>query len=72
MKLAPIITLRQALDDPRYFGEQLSAQSWNSWKALLLAIAGEELTPGELTVFQGLTGLARQPAEPPNEFFGCI
>jgi hypothetical protein len=70
MKLAPIVTLRKALTDPRYFGEQLDAPSWDSWKVLLLAIAGEPLEPSELVTFQGLTGLAAQPSDAPNEFFG--
>jgi hypothetical protein len=35
-----IVTLRQALSDPQYFGGQLDGDSWALWRALLLAIMG--------------------------------
>jgi hypothetical protein len=44
MKVKPIVSLRAALNDSRYFGSQLLGDSWANWKVLLLAIAGEELT----------------------------
>jgi hypothetical protein len=65
-----IITLRQALDDKQYFGGQLEGESWAPWRALLLAIMGEELTPDELTIFTTLTGRPTAPAEPVREFAG--
>ena len=72
MTVAPIVTLRKALVDTRYFGQQLVADSWANWKVLLLAIAGEPLEPAELATFEQLTGRARQPQDRPNEFFGVI
>jgi hypothetical protein len=54
-----IVTLRQALSDDQYFGAQLAGPSWAPWRALLLAIMGEPLTPDELTLFTSLT--ERQP-----------
>jgi hypothetical protein len=67
-----IVTLRQALDDRQYFGGQLVGESWAPWRSLLLAIMGEELSPGELTLFQALTGRQRAPLEPVREFAGIV
>ena len=66
MKVKPIVRLRTALTDSRYFGGQLL----DARKILLLAIAGEELDADELSVFEQLTGRSRQPLQRPNEFFG--
>jgi len=51
-----IVTLRQALADPAYFGGQLSGDSWMRWRVLLLAILGEPLDAAELLAFSELTG----------------
>jgi hypothetical protein len=67
-----LVTLRQALTDPSYYGLQLSDQSWLRWRVLLLAIMGEPLEPEELPLFQGLTGRPSAPAEPVREFAGII
>jgi hypothetical protein len=67
-----IISLRQALDDPQYFGGQLAGPSWLPWRALLLAIMGESLTPDELTLFESLTGRLLAPLEPVREFAGVV
>jgi hypothetical protein len=67
-----IITLRQALSDPQYFGGQLDGDSWAPWRALLLAIMGEELTPDELTIFTAVTNRQSAPAEPVREFIGVV
>jgi hypothetical protein len=67
-----IITLRQALDDPQYFGGQLCGDTWRAWRVLMFAILGEPLTADELDVFKTLTGRPAAPAEPVREFAGVI
>ena len=67
-----IVTLRQALTDTAYFGEQLSGDSWARWRVLLLAILGELLEPAELAIFTELTGRPTAPTEPVREFAGIV
>jgi hypothetical protein len=68
----PILTMREALSRPEYFGAQLGAASWAKWRALLLAICGETLEPGELVDFKELTNRQTAPTEPVREFHGVI
>jgi hypothetical protein len=51
-----IATLRQALEDPDLLAHALPGESWASWRVLLIAIVGEELTPEERETFKNLTG----------------
>ena len=53
-KNEPLVPMRAALADPRYFGEVLAGDSWANWRVLLIAIAGEALNPDELAVFKAL------------------
>jgi hypothetical protein len=62
-----IVTLRQALDDPQYFGGQIAGPSWAPWRSLLLAIMGEPLTPDELATFTSLTGRLQAPYPSPGQ-----
>jgi hypothetical protein len=50
------VTLRQALPGAAYFGNQLAGESWANWRAVLLAMAGEELTPDKHSAICGLIG----------------
>ena len=56
MTLRKIVTMREALADPRYFGLLLVGDSWAAWRILLIAIVGEHLTDDERVVFKALTG----------------
>jgi hypothetical protein len=51
------------LSDPRLLGDILVGDSWNRWKALLLACAGEVLTDDEREHFRFLTGRAKEPGD---------
>ena len=51
-----IVTLRQALGDSDLLAHALPGDSWASWRLLLIAAAGEELTPEERETFKILTG----------------
>ena len=72
MKLRKLVTMREALSSDGYFGRLLAGDSWRSWRALLVAIVGEELTEDEREVFHALTGREREPLEPCEEFWGAI
>jgi hypothetical protein len=67
-----LITMREALASEGYFGRLLSGDSWAAWRALLVAIVGEELTADERTIFHALTGREREPLEPVEEFWAVI
>jgi hypothetical protein len=72
VKLRKLVTMREALSSDGYFGRLLAGDSWRSWRALLVAIVGEELTEDEREVFHALTGREREPLEPCEEFWGAI
>jgi len=61
MSLRKLVTMREALESPGYFGALLSGESWLPWRVLLIAIVGEELTDEERVVFESLTGREREP-----------
>jgi hypothetical protein len=54
--MKPLIAMRAALSHPDLFGQLLGGDSWASWRTLLIAICGEELTPEERQTFRDLTG----------------
>jgi hypothetical protein len=70
--LRKLVTMRDALDDPAYFGEVYAGESLATWRALLIAALGEELTQAERELFQAVTGREREPLEPVAEFWGVI
>jgi hypothetical protein len=72
VRLRKIITMREALESPAYFGALLSGDSWQAWRVLLIAIVGEELTEDERVVLKGLTGRDSEPLEPVEEFWAVI
>jgi Phage tail lysozyme len=72
VRLKKIISMRQALESPAYFGTLLAGDSWAAWRVLLIAIVGEALTDLERAIFQGLTGRERKPLEPVEEFWAAI
>jgi hypothetical protein len=70
--LHKLVTMRDALDDPAYFGAVYAGESLATWRALLIAALGEELTDAERALFHAVTGREREPLEPVAEFFGVI
>jgi hypothetical protein len=67
----PRITLRKALADAQLLGGALSGESWQSWRALLIAAMGEELTDPEREIFRKLTGREREPGQRVEELV-CV
>jgi hypothetical protein len=72
VKLRKLIEMREALESDGYFGRLLAGESWRAWRVLLTAIVGEELTEDERVIFADLTGRAREPLEPVEEFWAVI
>jgi hypothetical protein len=72
MRLRKLITMREALESPAYFGTLLAGNSWAAWRVLLIAIVGEALTDEEFIVFNDLTGRESEPLEPVEEFWAVI
>jgi hypothetical protein len=72
VSLRKLVTMREALQSDGYFGRLLAGDSWAAWRALLIAIVGEELTDEERVLFENLTGREREPLEPVEEFWGVI
>jgi hypothetical protein len=72
MKLRKLVSMREALASPLYFGTLLAGESWAAWRILLIAIVGEKLTKAERAVFKTLTGREREPGEPVEEFWAVI
>jgi hypothetical protein len=68
----PLVTMRRALEDPDLFGAILPGASWASWRVLLIALMGEELTEAERETFKTLTGREREPLERVDEFWAII
>ena len=55
------VTMREALQEPEFFGTVLEGSSWYGWRVLLIAAAGEELADDERLEFRRLTGREREP-----------
>ena len=70
--LRKLVTMRDALADPAYFGEVYAGASLATWRALLIAALGEELTEAERGLFFAVTGREREPLAPVAEFWGVI
>lgn len=72
MRLGKLVSMREALESRAYFGGLLGGDSWDAWRVLLIAIAGEELTPSERAIFRTLTNREREPVQPVEEFWAVI
>jgi hypothetical protein len=70
--MKPRSTLRRALSDSKLLGDVLQDDSWQSWRVLLLAAMGEELTSDERALFQQLTNRDQEPGQRVEEFVGVI
>src|SRR4029077_16712785 len=55
-RMIPRVALREALSDPNLLGAAIAGDSWRSWRALLIAAMGEELSEDEGEIFSHLTG----------------
>src|SRR5271165_5805287 len=69
MSVLPPISMRECLEDEQLFGGVLAGPTWQPWRVLLIALAGEALTDAERIVFTRLTGRAREPLQFIEEFW---
>lgn len=70
--MKPLVTMREALDDPELFGTILDGPSWHVWRILLIAMMGEPLTEDERDTFRVLTKRDYEPGQPVEEFWGIV
>ena len=70
--MKPRISLRQSLQDPNLLGTAIAGDSWRSWRTLLIAAMGEELTEDEREIFTQLTGREREPLQRIDQFAAVI
>ena len=70
--MTPLVSMREALSSPAYFGTYLAGPTWTNWRAILLAIMGEALNDEEMATFRQLTGRETSPIEPLREFWGIV
>jgi hypothetical protein len=70
--MIPRTTLRKALADPQLLGGALGSESWQPWRALLIAAIGEELSDEEREIFSKLTGREREPRQRVHEFVAVV
>ena len=70
--MKPLITLRRALDDPALLGGVLTGPTWDTWKVILLASMGEQLTEAELKLFTEVTGRERAPDKRVDELWAIV
>ena len=54
--MRPQVTLRRRSQDPHLLGNAMPGDSWRSWRVLLIASMGEELSEDERIIFKQLTG----------------
>lgn len=59
--MKPIVSIREALNDDRLLGTLLAGKSWDSWKAILIAAMGEELTDEEMALYEARTARSEAP-----------
>jgi hypothetical protein len=70
--MIPRVTLRKSLADPNLLGHALAGDSWKSWRTLLIASMGEELTEDEREIFTQLTGREREPSQRVDQFVAVV
>lgn len=66
------VTIREAMTDPALFGEQFGGDSFAAWRALLAGFYGLDLSPGELALWQELTGRESAPEAAHDELWLAV
>jgi hypothetical protein len=56
-----IVTMREALSDPKLLADALPGASWLAWRILLIAAMGEPLLEAERPIYKQLTGRDAEP-----------
>ena len=58
-----LFSMRDALNDPLLLAAALPGESWASWRTLLIAAVGEELSADERLIFKAFTGREHEPGK---------
>ncbi|YBV97392.1 hypothetical protein M1D80_11050 [Phyllobacteriaceae bacterium JZ32] len=70
--MKPIVSIREALADPKLLGNAIPGDSWKVWRTLMIACMGEALDDEERELFKTVTGRDSEPLERVEEFWGVI
>jgi len=66
------VTVKDLMTDTELFGTQFAGNSWSTWRALVSAFYGLELTNDELADFQAVTGLSEAPSAALSEIWLAV
>lgn len=70
--MRPLVSLREALDDPKLLGGAIPGDSWRPWRTLLIAAMGEALDDEERAIFTALTGRPQEPGQRVEELWAIV
>ena len=56
-----VVTMRKALSDAGLLKHVIAGDSWRTWRILLIAAMGEQLTEDEREIFTRVTGREHEP-----------
>jgi hypothetical protein len=70
--MKPTTSIRKALSDKKLLGGVLAGPSWFSWRTIMIASMGEQLTDGERIAFTKLTGRLVEPLQRVEELCAVI
>ena len=68
----PRFPLREALSDPNLLGTAIAGDSWGSWRTLLIAAMGEELSEDEREIFKSADRPGARAATTCRQFAAVI
>ena len=66
-----LYTMREALEREDLLASILAGETWKTWRAVLIAAAGEPLSFWERRTFTKVTGRRREPGKPVDELI-CV
>jgi hypothetical protein len=66
-----MITILDAMADPRIFGKWFASPSWNAWKAFLAALFALPMNDAQLALYRHHTGRQSPPLVPFRECWVC-
>jgi hypothetical protein len=69
--MRPIVTMREALEDPNLLGNAMRGPTWVPIRAISIAAMGEPLTDEERVHFQALTKRQREPLKRVKRLVVC-
>lgn len=70
--MRPLVSLREALDDPALLGGAIPGDSWRPWRTLLIGAMGEALDDDERAIFTALTGRPQEPGQRVEELWAIV